>query len=163
MPLPLVRNDCVGSQVLPATDLGLASLLASGTSASANAAFTTGEPTTVFALATVTSGSTGTATVSLVTMSSTTMSPNAPALVASVNVAPGTSAWTSLATTFANPYCGLVVAANAAGPVTFSVLNLYVLYQLTAGENWHSVLSGHNAVASRLRGDGTGTVTQTFR
>lgn len=153
MSQPLQRCNLVGSQLLSNTDLQLQSSQGSS-STQDSLAFSTGEPATLIVVATMASGGASlklkTGASSAITMSSGTTDAVVPYNGTNFN---------TINTDATNLYVRLRTTDTGGNSAAFTNLSMLCLYGLTAGENWHSVTSGHMAVASLVRGDGSGVIS----
>lgn len=152
MSFPTQSNNLVGSQVFCATDLGLSGNLASGASTD-GVAFSTGIPATVIVIASASAGGAATlklkvGSTSTIDMTSGTTDKIVPTL---------SQIYNTINTTTANPFVKLRLTDGGSSS-SLSQLTVFVLYGLTAGEDWFSVRTGYSACASTKLGDGTGNV-----
>lgn len=164
MALPLQVNGFVGQalggvHVYLKADLGIQNSLTASASGIATASFNTGVPATVLVF-----GRAGSGAVNAALNATSSSALNfAGATWQQFASAASTSTYMTINTTFANPYVSFALVdtgasssnATAAG---VALINMVVLYETTAGENWNSVNSAHMAVSSRVRGDGSGTL-----
>lgn len=155
MSFPTQSCNLVGAQVLTATDLGLSGNLASGASTD-SIAFSTGVPATVLVIASASAGGSTSAlklkvgATAAITMSSGTTDVTVPSLGSNYN---------TINTTTASPFVRLRLT-DTLNSTSYSVLSVFVLYGLTAGEDsTNGIRAGLGAVSSTKIGDGSGTLT----
>lgn len=152
MALPTIFNNVVGSQLLNITDLALPTALASGQSVDSVQVFT-GEPASVYVLGVLSSGQ---ATIKLKVGTSSTIDMSSGTTDFAVPVAGRT--FGTINTSSTNAYVKIRLT-DANWSCAFSSLGVFVLYGLTAGEDWHNVSRGHKAVSSSKTGDGSGVIS----
>lgn len=150
MALPNNDNNLVGSHVLPITDMGLSTTLSANAS-DTGTAFSTAVPATIVVVSKLSAGD-GTLKVD-VAATAADIDFSSPTATLSLT---GTSRQVvSVDTTTSALFANIQQIAGSGG-VTFEELAVLVLYELTTGEEWENIRSGHNSVANNTIGDGSG-------
>lgn len=169
MSLPTAEQNGVFTHVYPITDLGMDTSLAD-TETSTGTNFSTGIPATVLVVCSLTTG----AGNLKIDVNGGTADFNSPDKTLTLSGTGRLVEWVNTSLTYDDSdvhtttissnllYVGLkATAANAAGLV-FNEFAVFVLYELTPGEDWFLGLrASANAVANRTVGDGSGVVTMT--